>query len=149
MNITRLEQETIVNFNAAEDIASVYTADPVYMRKLDKLCEREPMSYKLVKQDKDGKWYEMPKRLVRFATTRIMTDEQKEAAAERMRKMQAESKILSPPKSPINKRNEKHGMVSGSKTTLCDYSVLFSLVIYQGKTARSGFEKDSSSHRAD
>jgi hypothetical protein len=93
MNITRLEQETIVNFNAAEDIASIYTADPVYMRKLDKLCEREPMSYKLVKQDKDGKWYEMPKRLVRFATTRIMTDEQKEAAAERMRKMQAESKI--------------------------------------------------------
>jgi len=42
MNITRLEQETIVNFNAAEDTASVYTADPVYMRKLDKLCEREP-----------------------------------------------------------------------------------------------------------
>lgn len=63
MNITRLEQETIVNFNAAEDTASVYTADPVYMRKLDKLCEREPVSYKLVKQDKDGKWYEMPKRL--------------------------------------------------------------------------------------
>lgn len=89
MNITRLEQETIVNFNAAEDTASVYTADPVYMLKLDKLCEREPASYKLVKQDKDGKWYEMPKRLVRFATTRIMTDEQKEAAAERMRKMQA------------------------------------------------------------
>jgi hypothetical protein len=93
MNITRLEQETIVNFNAAEDTASVYTADPVYMRKLDKLCEREPASYKLVKQDKDGKWYEMPKRLVRFATTRIMTDEQKEAAAERMRKMQADSRI--------------------------------------------------------
>ena len=87
MNITRLEQETIVNFNAAEDTASVY------MRKLDKLCEREPVSYKLVKQDKDGKWYEMPKRLVRFATTRIMTDEQKEAAAERMRKMQADGRI--------------------------------------------------------
>lgn len=93
MNITRLEQETIVNFNAAEDTASVYTADPVYMRKLDKLCEREPASYKPVKQDKDGKWYEMPKRLVRFTTTRIMTDEQKEAAAERMRKMQADSRI--------------------------------------------------------
>ena len=91
MNITRLEQETIVNFNAAEDTASVYTADPVYMRKLDKL--REPASYKLVKQDKDGKWYKMPKRLVRFATSRIMTDEQKEAAAERMRKMQAGGRI--------------------------------------------------------
>lgn len=35
-------------------------------------------------------------------------------------------------------------MVSGGKTTLCDYSVLFSLVIYQGKTIRSEFEKESS-----
>lgn len=31
-------------------------------------------------------------------------------------------------------------MVSGGKTTLCDYYVLFSLVIYQNKTARSDFE---------
>nr|DAV13707.1 MAG TPA: hypothetical protein [Caudoviricetes sp.] len=30
-------------------------------------------------------------------------------------------------------------MVSGSKTTLCDYSMLFSLVIYHGKTIRPGF----------
>lgn len=32
-------------------------------------------------------------------------------------------------------------MVSGGKTTLCDYSVLFSLVIYREKTARSDFEQ--------
>lgn len=35
-------------------------------------------------------------------------------------------------------------MVSGSKTTLCDYSVLFSLVIYREKTARSDFEQEPS-----
>jgi hypothetical protein len=40
-------------------------------------------------------------------------------------------------------------MVSGGKTTLCDYSVLFSLVIYQGETARSEFEKESSNRSAD
>lgn len=40
-------------------------------------------------------------------------------------------------------------MVSGGKTTLFDYSVLFSLVIYQGETARSEFEKESSNRRAD
>jgi hypothetical protein len=40
-------------------------------------------------------------------------------------------------------------MVSGGKTTLCDYSMLFSLVIYQWKTARSEFEKESSNRRAD
>ena len=40
-------------------------------------------------------------------------------------------------------------MVSGGKTTLCDYSVLFSLVIYQCETARSEFEKESSIRMAD
>jgi hypothetical protein len=30
-------------------------------------------------------------------------------------------------------------MVSGGKTTLCDYSVLFSFVIYREKTARPDF----------
>lgn len=33
-------------------------------------------------------------------------------------------------------------MVSGGKTTLCDYSMLFSLVIYREKTARSDFEQE-------
>lgn len=33
-------------------------------------------------------------------------------------------------------------MVSGGKTTLCDYSMLFSLVIYQEKTERSDFEQE-------
>lgn len=35
-------------------------------------------------------------------------------------------------------------MVSGSKTTLCDYSMLFSSVIYREKTARSDFEQEPS-----
>ena len=61
-------------------------------RRVAVIASNVPL-YKLVKQDKDGKWYEMPKRLVRFATSRIMTDEQKEAAAERMRKMQADGRI--------------------------------------------------------
>jgi hypothetical protein len=38
-------------------------------------------------------------------------------------------------------------MVSGGKTTLCDYSALFSFVIYQEKTARSEFEKESYNNR--
>lgn len=35
--MTRREQETIISFNASED-----TADPVYIRKLDKLVKRNP-----------------------------------------------------------------------------------------------------------
>lgn len=35
-------------------------------------------------------------------------------------------------------------MVSDGKTTLCDYSVLFSLVIYREKTATPDFEQEPS-----
>lgn len=35
-------------------------------------------------------------------------------------------------------------MVSGGKTTLCGYSMLFSLVIYREKTARPDFRKEPS-----
>lgn len=100
MNITRLEQETIVNFNAAEDTASVYTADPVYMRKLDKLCEQFPDTYKFMeelsaKRCKESKTYSMPKRLVKFRPpiTREISEEQRAALAERLRKARESKNI--------------------------------------------------------
>ena len=39
MRLSRYEKETIILLNAAEDTASIYTADPVWKRKLDKLVE--------------------------------------------------------------------------------------------------------------
>ena len=48
MALTNIERETIITFNAAEDTAEVYTADPVYIRKLDKLCEQFPDTYKFL-----------------------------------------------------------------------------------------------------
>ena len=35
--LSRYEQETIINFNAGEEMATVYTRDPAVMRKLDAL----------------------------------------------------------------------------------------------------------------
>ena len=40
--LSRWEQETVVNYNNEEKTATVYTADPVVMRKLDKLVEKYP-----------------------------------------------------------------------------------------------------------
>lgn len=40
MRLSRYEKETIILLNAAEDTASIYTADPVWKRKLDKLVEK-------------------------------------------------------------------------------------------------------------
>lgn len=45
-NLSRTEQEVIIGFNAAEDTAELYTVDPVWMRKLDKLVEQNPEQFK-------------------------------------------------------------------------------------------------------
>ena len=47
MRLSRYEKETIILLNAAEDTASIYTADPVWKRKLDKLVEKNPQCYQL------------------------------------------------------------------------------------------------------
>lgn len=93
MALTNIERETIITFNAAEDTAEIYTADPVYIRKLDKLCEQFPDTYKFMaelsaKRCKESKTYSMLKRLVKFRppVTREISEEQREALAESLRK---------------------------------------------------------------
>ena len=48
MKLTRYEQETIVNFNAEEPDAIVYTRDKAVMRQLDTLVTEYPDSCRLV-----------------------------------------------------------------------------------------------------
>lgn len=54
---TKLEMETIILMNAAEDTVEVYTCDPVYMRKCDRLVESDPDNWKLVKEENESKTY--------------------------------------------------------------------------------------------
>ena len=77
IHLLRCEQETIVTTDADTKIASVYTADPVYMRKLDALVEKYPDTYKVVKEDELSKTYEFPKKLLSFRAPKILTEEQK------------------------------------------------------------------------
>ena len=53
MRLSRYEKETIILLNAAEDTASIYTADPVWKRKLDKLVEKNPQCYQPAVKGKD------------------------------------------------------------------------------------------------
>ena len=46
-NLTKYEMETVVNYNAGEQTATVYTRDKSVMRKLDRLVADYPDSYKL------------------------------------------------------------------------------------------------------
>lgn len=100
MALTNIERETIINFNAAEDTAEIYTADPVYIRKLDNLCEQFPDTYKFMaelsaKRCKESKTYSMQKRLVKFRppVTREISEEQRAALAERLRKARENKNI--------------------------------------------------------
>lgn len=85
MGYSRMEQETSIVWDEEEQIAHIYAASPVTMRKLDKLVAEFPDVYKCVWIDKDGsaKKYEVTKRLIRFG--KPASEARKEAARERMR----------------------------------------------------------------
>lgn len=88
------EQETSINFYRDSDIAIISTTDNTYMTKIKALFEKNSKDYEIWANmsgnNVDSYTIKMPKKLVslRVATkSRNMTEEQKQAAAERMRKI--------------------------------------------------------------
>ena len=86
-NLTKYEMETVVNYNAGEQTAAVYTRDKSVMRKLDRLVADYPDSYKMLKQTDIDKTYSMPKSYVTYRKPRMISDEQREQARQRMEKL--------------------------------------------------------------
>ena len=84
MKMTRYEQETIINFNAAEKIATLYTRDPAVIRKMDSLVTEYPNTFKQVGETSIDKTYEMPKSAVTYRKPRSLSEEQREAAKMRI-----------------------------------------------------------------
>ena len=85
MKLSRYEQETIINSNAAEKTAFVYTRDPAVMRKLDSLVIEYPDTFKCVGETDIDKEYEMPKTAITYRKPRNLSEAQKDAARERLR----------------------------------------------------------------
>ena len=85
--LTRAERETVIRFDAEERIAHIYTADPVYMRRLDKLTEEDPNTYRCVEVDPLGyfKKYEAP--ADRIAFRKAPTEARREAGKQRMQEL--------------------------------------------------------------
>ena len=54
MGYGRTEQETSIVWDEEEKVARIYTASPVSMRKLDRLCNGFPEEYTKVWEEKDG-----------------------------------------------------------------------------------------------
>ena len=85
--LTKYEMETVVNYNAGEQTATVYTRDKSVMRKLDRLVADYPDIYKLLRQTDIDKTYSMPKSYVTYRKPRKLNDEQREQARRRMAKL--------------------------------------------------------------
>ena len=85
MKLTRYEQETIINFNAGDQTATLYTRDPAVMRKVDALVIEYPDTYKCIGETDIDKTYEMPKSFVSYRKPRRISDERKEQIREQMK----------------------------------------------------------------
>lgn len=86
-NLTKYEMETVVNYNAAEQTATVYTRDKSVMRRLDRLVADYPDTYKLINQTDIDKTYSMPKSYVNYRKPRVLSSKQREQARQRMKKL--------------------------------------------------------------
>ena len=87
------EQETVIVIDRQTRKANIYSTDTRFINKLDKRYERTKEHF-----NENGICaveYEVPENLISFrnlTTKRTMTEEQKKAASERMKKMQVARK---------------------------------------------------------
>ena len=84
MNLTKYEQETIINYNNEEKTAFILTYDKSLIRKLDKRLP-EMSDMKLVRRGEDFAEYSLPKKWIKVAFPRQYSDEQRAEMAERMK----------------------------------------------------------------
>lgn len=96
MSIPTSEQETVICFGRNDTEATVWTSDSTVMTKLDKKVKDNDSPWELADETVtiDGditKTYKVPKELVSFRTKqgtgRELTEEQRQAIAERMRNL--------------------------------------------------------------
>ena len=94
-NIPSAEQECVINFMRGEDFATVSTSDSTMKTKLDKLCEESPEYYSLIEENNYYKTYRIEdKTLVSFRKKKKeMSEEMRDAASARFKKLHEEGKI--------------------------------------------------------
>ena len=87
IKLSRCEQETIVNYNAGETTATVYTRDRAVMRKLDSLVTEYSEVYRCVGITDIDKTYEIPKSYICYRKPRRITEKQRTNARELMKRI--------------------------------------------------------------
>lgn len=89
MKLTKYEQETIINYNQAEDMAQVYTCDKNLIQRMDENIDKFPDSY-CVSRTKDSATYNVPKNYIKVVFPRQLTDMQRQKSALRMKAINAQ-----------------------------------------------------------
>lgn len=87
MQLSRLEQETIILFNEEEKTAEVETFNKSLQKKLDGLCDEFPDMFQLVREDTEisAKRYIIPKSNVQIRKPRVISEREKKRLAKRMK----------------------------------------------------------------
>lgn len=91
---SKYEQEVTIGFNAADGTAEIYTTDPVWIRKMDKLVQQNPEQFKSGRAETYqgeiiAKRYTFPKRFISIRSKgRTITDEQRAELAARFNRGQ-------------------------------------------------------------
>ena len=62
--MTDYEREVIITLNAGQDMAAVYSANPEWTKKMDRLCMEIPYLFRFKRWTEAGKLYEVPKEYV-------------------------------------------------------------------------------------
>ena len=84
MKLSRYEQEVVINFNADDEMATVYSANPAMdngtkvPRKMDKLCKEFPDVFCAKRWTEISKTYEVPKKYIRIGKPRELSSAQRE-----------------------------------------------------------------------
>lgn len=84
MVLSKYEQETLINYNNEEKLASIYTYDKTLMRKIDNKLSEYP-DIKVVRRGDGWAEYSLPKKWIKVGFPRQLSDEQRAEMANRMR----------------------------------------------------------------
>ena len=85
MKLSKAETETHISWTLDEKNATLYTNDPVWMRKIDKLCLSRSEVIE-TKRDEISKTYKFPRSWVKVIPPRQLSDEKRKELAERARR---------------------------------------------------------------
>lgn len=90
MKLTKIEQETIINFNDAGPMAYIYTHNPALKTRLWNLCRDYPAQIRQTADNgRGGLTFELPKKWVKVSPPRVLSPAQK-AVLERMNQKKQE-----------------------------------------------------------